>query len=629
MKKKHVENEATEFIPSRVLLLEAFLFGAFSLLVLAAVLVWMGFSLSDQQIGHGLAFADWPGHHWTYWHLRNWFLGRDACFSTCFLFHPVGIQTVLIQGNLLISCLAGLIALFTSVENAYLLTALLALLGNGVGGYALIRTVTGNRMAGAVAGLLLLLNGYAAWAINTGNIGYENWFWICLHLTFLYRVLHSPRVRYVIPTSIFASLAVYSNFVDGFHLPFFSLILTAFFTARLRRTQLLGLALVVLLTAMLLSPLAITYLKANQDRVYSAQIATTDDADFDETHAQRTTIPEQTSHGVNLYLPWNRSRNAEGDSHTYYFQWILAGLGLAFCRKRTTPWLTAGLVFFILSLGPFLQWFDGLTGVNVNTGVPLPFLWLHDHVPLYFRMQFPARIFSYVVLATAIAAGFGAKWLTERSSPSTRMTLAPLIVTVCLVELIAAWPLRFTPTVPVNPFYRQIAAGTEDFAIIEVPFNFANLDATYLYYQIKHERPVMNGMFPPMIREDPTGGLLCANALLANIDNLQQQVLAPWSQPLGYRAVPRSIASLPTEGDLESAVRELVHVGFRYLVLHRFVDWENGRLDVPPDGELSTYLYSSLGAPVYVDDELVVFDLRGAAGSSRNVESQLRQRDAP
>jgi hypothetical protein len=589
-------------------------FAAFSAIVLIALLL-KGYSPANHLVGDGLAFSDWAGHMWTYWHYGQCLAGNDSCFTTGALFFPNISDALVLRGDLLFGFLFGLPAALWSMKIAWTLAAFFVLIGNGLGGYILVRTITGSRLGAALAGLVLVFCGQTSWGLNTGNIEYASRLWVCLFIAFLFRVVAGAKSRDVVLAGLFGAFAILSNFADAFHLPFFALILIAFMAWRIDRRRLVALAAVVGLVAILCAPVGWVFHEQSSNRHYAETTI--------EQEANEISVALQNSHSLGEYLPWNRIQNTHGSADTYFLLLALAILGAVFMRRKTLPWLAAAFVLFLLSLGPYLQIHDGGAGATTVTNMPLPFLFAHEYIPFYFRMQFPARIFSYALIALAELAGYGAGLLHKISKPNLRKAATFAIVLLTVIELFSAWKIHTTPDIQVHSFYESLRADKNDIALIEIPFNFANVDATYQYFQTVHQKPMFNGMFAPFLREDPTAGLLTKNALLAKIEALQQPILAPWSQSLGFRQATSSADNATSEvTDYSVAAQQLSDMGFRFLILHLSLPWENGRLMIAPHGPLATFLFDAIGPPVLQDNELIVFDLSQKAqnATADNVE---------
>jgi hypothetical protein len=180
-------------------------------------------------------------------------------------------------------------------------------------------------------------------------------------------------------------------------------------------------------------------------------------------------------------------------------------------------YLVVGAAAFVLSLGPFLIWRGHVTSV------PLPYLAFYHLVPGYQAIRVPARLGLWVGLVTSILAGVGYHWLREtigkrwagwRALPLLHGMLGAFVVGGFALE--AYSPVRPLP-VPVNErvpaVYRFLAAkGTSP--LIELPMpKTVGRDVVHsqemkrTYFSIYHRRPMVNGysgFTPPSFDEIAT-----------------------------------------------------------------------------------------------------------------------------
>jgi hypothetical protein len=591
----------------REVALAMFLYAA----VFAAALLGKGFSPAQHYFGEGLHSPDWAGYYWTGWAYRRVFLGQDRPFYCTALHHPYGFPTAAQHGHPLLEYAQGFLAWVFSVDAAHYLLALFAWLGNGLGGFLLARRLTRNRAAALLGGLCFMFNGYVAWAASAGAAEYASWLWIGLFLLFLDRTLADGRPHDGALAGGFFTLACLSNLAYAAPLSLFAAILAAFRWREARR-RFGALAVAVVLAAALLSPLvsafarehgAIRYTPSEAVSLHAPTLKPLAPAD-----AKAAGVALDTSHALNEYAPWRRNATRSGDADFYWALAALGLVGLVWRRRDAGSWLAAGGALFLFALGPYLQWWDAAASRNVAYDIPLPFLLAKRASPLLARIQYPERLCSFALIGAIAAAALGLDAAMRRMKPARQTALAVAALALTGAELLLYWPARFTPKPPINPFYTRIGAMRSKLALIEVPFNLGNFDVTYLYYQTRHGRPLFNGVYPPFFLNDPTRGLLFNNALLREIDHAQPS-LGPPVQPVGFRMLAPPYPGPASADELGLAVYDLANMRFGYVVLHRFVDWDGGRLELPADSALPPLLEAALGPPVYADNELLAFAL--------------------
>ena len=570
--------------------------------LLAVALRLKGYAFGINTLGDGPSHPDWSGHQWSFWQASQWLRGQDGLLSSDLIFYPHGASLALIHGDFLTSRLAGVFWLLAGPERGWPLFVLFLLVGNGVGGALLVGCVTRSRPAGLVAGLLLVFSGYGSWAVNTGNVEFAFWLWTCLFLACLVRVLRRPSACGAVLAGVFGAAAVLSNFVNGFHLPVFAAFLVAVRFRHLGRTHVAALALTVAVAASLVAPVGLSVARVHgEHEILEMPIrkplrqTDTSETKWAEGH------PPQQVEDLEDYVP-RPSVQRSNVSGYFLPQIALVVLGIAAFRRRTLPWLAAIGVFVVLSLGRELVWLDQLLGAEVL----LPYAWLQVIVPSYDLVHHPIRLMCYSVIAWAVLVGFGVSRLVIVGGSWPRRILSWSIVAALVLPPVASWNTHVGPPIEVSTFYRQLGEQAGIGAIIAVPFTFYLPDSAHLHDQQYHRRPLFNGCLLQHVGEDPSRGLVARNALLSEVDRLQSGALSlVFAERHAFiRRGPQRV-----DPDLDAARRELVALGFRYLVLHLDVPFVHGHIRVRPDSELATFLCEALGEPVYSDDLLAVFDM--------------------
>jgi hypothetical protein len=138
-----------------------------------------------------------------------------------------------------------------------------------------------------------------------------------------------------------------------------------------------------------------------------------------------------------------------------------------------------------------------LDGLQVN--VPLPFILLH-YTPVVKDNRVPNRFSVVLMLALAVLAGFGAYWLLNklRRSPVLLVSISLLLAALLLFEHWSV-PLPLTDA-RIPPVYEQVAADSDDFAILQLPMGWRNSfgvqgaeNTRTQYYQTYHHKRLLSG----------------------------------------------------------------------------------------------------------------------------------------
>ena len=240
-----------------------------------------------------------------------------------------------------------------------------------------------------------------------------------------------------------------------------------------------------------------------------------------------------------------------------YLGWVglcLLGYALLATRRHRQfgPWLWLGLLFFIFSLGPYLNMNGGMVEFN-GRRIPLPFLPLFDALPLFSRISHPFRFVVGVSLAISLLAAHGLRHLTRHVGTTQKALLVFALSGLALMEFRLGSPATLpvpTSDAVIPKAYTEMANDPESGAVLDLPLTVPNLErAVYVWYQTEHGRPVPWGLNDPMPEQ------LLRNRFTATLIRME----AHRSQSLS--------PGLP-ELDLVVGARGLVKQGYRYIVLH-------------------------------------------------------------
>jgi hypothetical protein len=198
--------------------------------------------------------------------------------------------------------------------------------------------------------------------------------------------------------------------------------------------------------------------------------------------------------------------------------------GVWFGRRRAAFWGLAAVAFALLALGPMLQ----IAGRSFEA-LPLPYRLLQQ-VPLANVFRVPARFGLLVTLCLAVLAGLGLVGLARRfprlTAGRARLFALPLLTLALLAEHFPA-PYPLTP-VEEPPFYRQLAASSEQGAVLELPFALTR--SISLYHQTIHRRPIIGGYLSrplayPLLAEPPFGQAATDDIVTMSPDGVAEWML--------------------------------------------------------------------------------------------------------
>ena len=170
-----------------------------------------------------------------------------------------------------------------------------------------------------------------------------------------------------------------------------------------------------------------------------------------------------------------------------YTALALAAVGVVRGKGRQKWfWLFSMLLFLVLSLGPYLHF-----GGTVYKTIPLPYLVMYNWLPFFKILRAPERMIVIVMLSLAVLSAYGVKELMECRFLRRGLVVALLSFLVLLEN--AGVPF-VTGRFPVLDIYRQMAAETSDYAILDIPIE-EDMLLVSTYFQIVHEKPILEGQF--------------------------------------------------------------------------------------------------------------------------------------
>jgi hypothetical protein len=438
---------------------------------------------------------------WNIWSVSTSISQGTSIFYSWYMFYPTGISLYFHTLAPLNSLLAIPFVMMFGLTAAYNIMNMLWFILAAAGAYALAYHVTENRAAAFIAGLIYGFSPYMAFHLWAGQIALLTTGLLPLYLLAL---LVGLRERW--PFLLLAAGLLLLIGLSEWHYLIFAVLLTGLVAVyesfRLRRPKAIlstfaRCAGVGLLFLALFSPVLVSMI-----------------AEYAKEPSANRPILHSVLHSVDLLAFWVPSiyQPLWGDWAQSIFRrlvspdvvpdvatlgYVALALGaIALVREWRRSALFV-LIFFaslLLALGPYLQ----VGGVNSSTTdhpIPMPFLFFRM-LPFMAIFRFPSRFVGLAMLALAVLAAIGADWLSRqpgvRRLPARGQAALPALLAVLV--LFEFWPRPFpldpTTNAPdVSPFYRQLAADPEDYAILEMP----NLKADAMFYQTIHEKRIFGG----------------------------------------------------------------------------------------------------------------------------------------
>lgn len=161
-------------------------------------------------------------------------------------------------------------------------------------------------------------------------------------------------------------------------------------------------------------------------------------------------------------------------------------------RQVWSVWFLAAVVFFLLSLGPYLH-----IGGHTYRSVWLPYLFFKK-LPLMGLFRTPIRFHTMFLFPAAVVIGLGCA-AALRSEAARRARKQTVRVVYVIIAILVTFECKYeitsaSPNAParIPRVYDFIASQPGDFAIAELPTSYLN-DRQYMAYQTVHGKKLFNG----------------------------------------------------------------------------------------------------------------------------------------
>jgi hypothetical protein len=520
---------------------------------LAIFLTWPGiFHLSDRLLGH--PGNDGWNHIWGYQWVADEIAGGRWPGHTDLLVYPTGgtlyfIDTV--QALLLAPVtwtLGPVVAMNLAVIGGLALSAF--------GAWVLARKVSGDGWAAWVAAVIYGASPHLLGQAYNGITETVCAGWMPLSLWAMLRLMERPDPRRGLVLGLLTAMCILTSWYFGLFALLGMAVLVGWRLV-LRRTLADGLLRPLLIGAGTCLVLVLPFMLAFGSSLGADDALVTRDPDFvwmsllnhNFTDALAMVKPGK------LPSPDLLALHGEHLRIVVYIGWMALGLaGVAWFatrrRRELLPWLCLGIVFWALTLGPYLNW--GGTYVEISGHrIPLPFLGFFELVPVFGRISHPFRFVVGLGLVTALMAAHAVRHLLRRGTVEVRAVGAMVLSALVLAEVVhgspAVVPLPSADT-HIPSVYGELAG--EEGAILDLPMAVPNLErAVYTWYQTEHGRPVPWGLNEPMPQ------LLLGNRFTATLLRIEAT---------RARGLPPVLPNL----DLLVAARTLARQGVRHVVVH-------------------------------------------------------------
>jgi hypothetical protein len=465
--------------------------GGYTLLALLMTFP-MVLSLSTAIPGDG--FDGWQ-NYWNLWWVKTALLDlQQSPYFTNLLYHPTGYSLLFQTLNIFNAFLTLPVQLTVGLAASYNFVVLFSFVVGGYGAYLLALHSAGPKKgaqaAAFVAGVVFSYSPFH-FAHLLGHMQVISLEWLPFYALCLGKSLSSERLR-VFPHVVLPAVFLILTALCDWYFVLYLLILTALYLAYrmlvdgTARLHLLKVALILGLTALVLSPLLVPMVtEGSRDSSYLL-------SPFETTVRLSADLLAFVT--PNEFHPvWGDAAAGLANNYTSsasermvfagFIPLALAAYGVWSRRREAAFWAISCFVFFVLALGPYLH----IGGQQLP--VPLPYLGLYRFLPFFSIARSVSRFSVMVMLSLGCLAALGLQRVLA-SVPQRRVALAG-VLTIALVAfefLPAPYPLAKVKT---PPLYQTLVRDSSESAILELPMNWDR--PAHLLYQTVHRRPIVAG----------------------------------------------------------------------------------------------------------------------------------------
>jgi hypothetical protein len=386
---------------------------------------------------------------------------------------------------------------------AYNVEFLFSFVLTGLTTYMLCYYLTNNHMASFIGGVIFAF--FPNKMLHSmGHLPLITLYLFPLYVLFLFLLLEKPDLRRGLSLGLILALSLLIHII---HIAYFLIPFTlVFFLWHLYTDRpkilapdfLRAFALACLIAGVLTMPLfgpflidelsgKLVYLRAGGSEAYSADLL-----NFFAPSSDHPVVGELLKR---LPFPIPGYRDDETLVYLGLTTLALAVVGCMGNWGRKGMWMLLALVAGILSCGPFLKWGGQVVHLGIGGDrwpISLPYA-LVDRLPFYEWGRTPARLVETVMFSLAILASFGtALLLTRLRTRRARVALTSALTALMLFEYMIVYPFPMGQ-IPLPGFYHELAADSEDYAVLDIPFSGFVPNHTNMYYQVVHGHRIVGG----------------------------------------------------------------------------------------------------------------------------------------
>ncbi len=492
-----------------------------SYILLAIILTWPTVNqITSHLPGDG---GDDPAIAWNLWWVKYALLniGQNP-FASDFMFYPIGLNLAFYTLTVLNALTALPFTLTLGVVPASNLHMLFTFVAGGYGTFLLARYVLARLklppnsltwLSATIAGGMYVFTSSKLFYVALGQFNIASTHWIPFAVLYLLKAHHQPiRLKNAGLVGLFLTLQAWAEMTyASFLLVFVGLYWLYWLGANLFQRNIQGrlllphlknTAIALAIFSVGISPILIQMLPDMQTEgdflVEGGGFAATFSADL-----WGYLIPTMHHPLFGDFINQTGIQDFTKGQHIY-LGFMVMGLVIitavvGYRRPLVGFWLMATAVFALLALGPVIT-------INGNpTGLTGPFV-IFQYLPLFKGNRYPSRYSVMMMLSASVLAAYAlayiGQWIAQKKQPKTMGYLVLLSLGGLFLFEHLTVPLPQS-NMQLPPAYQTIAADTDDFTVLDIPFAWRNgfritgaLTTQFMFgqfYQTQHQKPLLQG----------------------------------------------------------------------------------------------------------------------------------------
>jgi len=529
---------------------------------------------------------------WNFWWLRHALSAHMGVLQTQLMFYPQGASLVLQTMDYFDGAIAAPLTMAFGEISSYNAVLLASFPLAGVSAYLLAWHLTRSRLASLVGGLIFaFFPQHVAQALfghpNIANVAWIPAYFLCLMLAF-----ERGKARYA---AVAGGILAILTMIDLQQLLMAAMATVIYLGYHLASTRLshplrfLGLTFLVAAVAIVVtSPYLYFAFQAVSSQSRPPPPITDAIRGSANPALYLTPFPYAAVSGA-LFAPSYHGLAGTPSNWIIFIGWTVLALavvgGITSSDRRKYFLIVLAAVSLLFSLGPS----QDPSAISLQA----PYTFLYDHIPILHYFRASARLSILSMLALAVLAAMGASKIM-RAVEGKRVLRFPATKVIACV-LLALIVIEYAPSVAVEPVpqsgaYGMISRDSGKFSVLELPATLTQTQRA-LYAQTIHGKPLVNGK-------------LSQSAQTVPAYVYSQPFLSSLVEPLKSPKLRGDIVN-QSFTDAQLAPIVMTEYGMKYVVV-------NVQGYTNPAAYRGTYakLHHALGAPVYQDQNTVLFELR-------------------